>query len=81
MTTTLFKSREGLASSKRCRIGREHSFPCIGGRGLSAVVDSERMVLCEEEVVTILKNQIPLQLGKLVPSESLLRIQLLLFSK
>ena len=34
LTTTLFKSREGLASSKRCRIGREHSFPCIGGRGL-----------------------------------------------
>jgi hypothetical protein len=35
------------------------------GRGLSAVVDSERMVLCEEEVVTIIKNQIPLQLEKL----------------
>lgn len=34
------------------------------GRGLSAVVDSERMVLCEEEVVTIIKNKIPLQLGK-----------------
>ena len=46
------------------------------GRGLSAVVDSERMVLCEEEVVTIIKNQIPLQLGKQVPSESLLRLLL-----
>lgn len=42
------------------------------GRGLSAVVDSERMLLCEEEVVTIRKKKIPLQLGKQVPSESLL---------
>lgn len=41
---------------------------------------SERMVLCEEEVVTFIKNQIPLQLGKQVPSESLLRLLLELFS-
>ncbi|KAK1405954.1 hypothetical protein QVD17_42340 [Tagetes erecta] len=44
------------------------------------VVDSERMILCEEEVVTIIKNQIPLQLGNKVPSESLLRLLLELFS-
>ena len=50
------------------------------GGCLSAVVDSERMVLCEEEVVTIIKNQIPLQLEKQVPSESLLRLLLKLFS-
>lgn len=50
------------------------------GRVLSAVVDSERMVLCEEEVVTIIKNKIPLQLEKQVPSESLLRLLLKLFS-
>lgn len=39
------------------------------GKGLSAVVDSERMVLCEEEVVTFLKKKIPLQLGKQVVEE------------
>lgn len=44
------------------------------------VVDSERMILCEEEGVTIIKNQIPLQLGNQVPSESLLRLLLELFS-
>ena len=38
------------------------------------------MILCEEEVVTIIKNQIPLQLGNKVPSESLLRLLLELFS-
>lgn len=46
----------------------------------TAVVDSERMVLCEEEVVTIIKKKIPLQLVKQVPSESLLRLLLELFS-
>ena len=48
------------------------------GRGLSAVVDSERMVLCEEEVVTFIKKKIPLQLGKQVVEE-LLFVQELLF--
>nr|GEW81750.1 ribosomal protein S11, chloroplastic [Tanacetum cinerariifolium] len=44
------------------------------------VVDSERMILCEEKVVTIIKNQIPLQLENKVPSESLLRLLPELFS-
>lgn len=62
-------------SSEPLTLSPDHK-PWVVGK----VVDSERMVLCEEEVVTIIKNQIPLQLGRQVPSESLLRLLLELFS-
>nr|GEV63278.1 hypothetical protein [Tanacetum cinerariifolium] len=47
---------------------------------MEAIEKRFKEILCEEEVVTIIKNQIPLQLRNKVPSESLLRLLPELFS-
>ncbi|KAI3758166.1 hypothetical protein L6452_05718 [Arctium lappa] len=71
-----FNSQGELSASSLVPRGEGPSNSEVGSQYTDTPLIDRDLSLVTEEVVTIIKNQIPLQLGRQVPSESLLRLLL-----